>query len=134
MKLVVFGAAGSVCIIPGFRLWELGMSTARDLVFLEAASVFLLWAAVSFILVRHGPSRDRVVSVLLLCPVSIGLSYAARSILPLLRAIGSPSKWQLIPNAWAWFAFLLAVIVILAGILILLTVRLTIRDKRRPAV
>jgi hypothetical protein len=133
MKLVVFAALASACIAPGFRLWELGISTARNLMLLEAAAVPLAWAAASFVLVRRGPSRDRAVTALLLFPVSIGLVYAVWCLLPLLRAIGSPRSWSLIPNAREWLLVLIAVTLTLATAWVFLCFRLIRRGRQRPA-
>jgi hypothetical protein len=133
MKLVAFAALTSACIAPGFRVWELGIGTARDLVLLEAATVPLAWAAASFVLVRRGPSRDRAVTSLMLCPVSIGLGYAVWCLLPLLRAIGSPRGWSLIPNAREWLLALIAVTLTLATAWVFLCFRLIQRGRQRPA-
>ena len=82
MKLVVYCAVGSACVAPMWRLWRLGVvggGTVNGLIsvaLFEAIVVPLVWAGLSFIMVRRGAWRDGLISILLLWPVSVALAYA----------------------------------------------------------
>jgi DNA-directed RNA polymerase subunit RPC12/RpoP len=77
MKLVVLGAVASLCLAPGYRLVELGVSTWPGFLILEGVSVPLALALAVFPLVRRGPLKDWTIRALLLSSVSIALGFAA---------------------------------------------------------
>jgi hypothetical protein len=82
MKLVAYCAVGSACVAPMWRLWRMGVvggGTVQGLVsvaLFEAIVVPLVWAGLSFILVRRGAWRDGLIFILLLWPVIVALTFA----------------------------------------------------------
>lgn len=79
MKLVAFSAAAFACVAPIVRLWKLTGPpwSGISVVIFNAVAVPLVWVALSFVLVRRGDWRDRLVLSLLLCSVSVALAAAA---------------------------------------------------------
>jgi hypothetical protein len=81
-KLVVFFAVGLACVAPMLNLWRAGVvngGTAQGLIgiaLFEAVVVPLVWVALSFVLVRRGVWRDRLITALLLASVSVALGFA----------------------------------------------------------
>jgi hypothetical protein len=83
MQLVVFCAVGFACVAPMLHLWQAGVIQHREawglliVALFEAIVVPLVWIGLSFILVRPGAWRDRVILALLLPPVCVGLGIAS---------------------------------------------------------
>ncbi|MCZ6657557.1 MAG: hypothetical protein O7C67_09695 [Gammaproteobacteria bacterium] len=70
MKLVVFVAAGLAFVSTVLR--DSGSSVVSSVLF-SGVAVPLLWVALSFILIRRGPRRDRAILLLLIFSVSVTL-------------------------------------------------------------
>ena len=101
LKLVAFCAAAFAFVAPIMRVWKLpgedgisliifGVVGARrvqlyvpdsghgiSLIIFSAVGVPLIWVALSVVLVRRAPWRDRLILSLLLCSVSVALAAAA---------------------------------------------------------
>jgi hypothetical protein len=76
MKLVVFGAAGSLCLVPARPLVEEGVVSWSTVFLMEAVTIPLMSALVAFLLVRPGPFRDWLVLGLLVTPLAVALGAA----------------------------------------------------------
>ena len=82
MKLVVYCAVGSACVAPMWRLWRLGVVGGGSIQGLISVALFetvvvpLVWAGLSFMLVRRGAWRDGLISTLLLWSVTVALAFA----------------------------------------------------------
>jgi hypothetical protein len=69
-----------VVVTPMVRLWQIGAAKnpgafAFALLF-EAVAVPLVWATLSFVLVRRGPWKVRIIAALLLCSTGVALGFA----------------------------------------------------------
>ncbi len=79
MKLVVFAAVAFACVAPMLHLWQVGVvqaGTATGLIVValfEGIAVPLVWAGLSFALIRRGPWRDRLITAFLLGSVAVAL-------------------------------------------------------------
>src|SRR4051812_27259610 len=82
MKLVAFCAVAFGCMAPMLHLWTIGVvqgGSAQGLVTVAlfgAVAVPLVWVGLSFALIRRGVWRDRFITALLLCSVSVALCIA----------------------------------------------------------
>ena len=75
MKLIVFCAAAFACVAPIVRLWAIGgpVGGGGTVFIFSAIAVPSVWASLSFVLVRRGTWRDRLILSLLLFSVSAAL-------------------------------------------------------------
>ena len=73
MKVVVFVAVPLGFLSPILR----GSQPVVGLFVFCGVAVPLLWTLLSFVLVRRGPRKDRVILLLLLCSVTVALAIAA---------------------------------------------------------
>lgn len=94
MKLVVFAAAGSVCLAPMVRLAGEGAVGWPFALLLEGMAVPLVLGLVAFPLIRPGPGKDRAIRGLLL--TSVGVGFAAAVYTLAWAPYGPPAL-----NAWA---------------------------------
>ena len=102
MKLVIFGAAASLCMVPMRPLVEEGVVSWSEVLVLEAVAIPLVMALVAFLMVRPSPFRDWLVLALLVTPLAVAIGTAVY-----LRAWGAAIRGGADPN------FLLTVIVVL---------------------
>src|SRR5690348_15605858 len=116
MKLIVFCAAASACVAPMVHLWEAGaIKTTERLAFaviFEAVAVPLVWALLSFILIRRGIWKDRLIAAFLLGSVSVALGFATYSFIfftGIYRSpLGAPRSWRGLLGLVFHFAIVLA--------------------------
>jgi hypothetical protein len=119
MKLVVFAAVASLCLVPVVRWAEIGAVSWPFAALMEAVSIPMVLAITAFPLVERGPLKDWLIRALLLTSVGVILGAAIYSMV--WGAVGPQSL-----NLWAratgmTVGFLRAVIVVLGvpfGILV----------------
>ncbi len=76
MKLVVFGAAASMCLLPMRPLVEEGVVTWQTVVLWEAVAIPLAQAVVAFALVKPGRFRDGLILALVVTALVMALGVA----------------------------------------------------------
>ena len=81
MKLVIFAAAASMCLVPMVQLAEAGIVDWQWVILGEAVGIPVVLALVAFPLVRRGPSKDWLIRMLLLTSVSIALGFVVYSLI-----------------------------------------------------
>jgi hypothetical protein len=118
MKLVVFAAVASLCLVPVVRWAEIGAVSWPFAVLMEAVAIPMVLAIVAFPMVRSGPLKDWLIRALLMTSVGVILAAAIYSLC--WGAVGPQSL-----NLWAGstgmtVGFLREVIVVLAFPFILL--------------
>ena len=79
MKLVVFAAVASLCLVPVVRRAEIGAVSWPFAVLMEAVAIPMVLAIVAFPLVKRGPLKDWVIRALLLTSVGVILGAAIYS-------------------------------------------------------
>jgi hypothetical protein len=94
MKLVVFAAVASLCLVPMVRLAEMGAVSWPFAVLLEAVAIPLVLALLAFPMVKRGPLKDWLIRALLLTSVGVILGAAIYSLV--WASVGPPSL-----NLWA---------------------------------
>jgi hypothetical protein len=102
MKLVVFGAAASLCLLPMRPLVEEGIVTWQTVLLWEAVAIPLSQAVVAFALVKPGRFRDGLIVALLLASLVL-----AFGVVLYYMTWGAPSGSAVTPG------FLIAVMVLL---------------------
>jgi len=136
LMLVFYCAVGSACVAPMWRLWRLGVFGGGGVQGLISVAVFeaiivpLVWAGLSFILVRNGAWRDGLISAMLLSSVSVALAFAGW----MLVAYTIPASRKPIGAEPAALAVHVAAIVALVASALFLSHRLWngYRSSRRP--
>ncbi len=111
MKLVVFAAVASLCLVPMVRLAEVGAVSWPFAVLMGAVAIPMVLAIVAFPLIKRGPLKDWLIRALLM--TSVGVILLAAIYLILWGAVGLQSL-----NLWArstaiTVGFLWGVIVVL---------------------
>lgn len=76
MKLVAYLAVGMAILGPMIRIIESTQGPMLAVFVFGAVAVPLAWAALSFVMIRPGPTRDRLVLANLLGSVSSALAFA----------------------------------------------------------
>jgi hypothetical protein len=76
MKLVVFGAAASVCLLPMKPLVEEGVVTWPTVLLWEAVAIPLAQAVVAFALVKPGRFRDGLILAMVGISLAVGFGVA----------------------------------------------------------
>ncbi len=76
MKLVIFGAGASLCLVPMRPLVEEGVVSWPVVFLMESVAIPLVMALVAFLIVRAGPFRDWLVLALLVTPLAVTLGAA----------------------------------------------------------
>ncbi len=113
MKLVVFGAAASLCLLPMQALVEEGVVTWPTVLIWEAAAIPLSQAVVAFALVKPGRFRDALILGLLGISLLVALGTA---IYLLVQGVGMP---EATPAFLFWVILLLVVPLRLAVLCVL---------------
>lgn len=72
-KLVLACAVACACIVPTTRLAQQGIADTRQMIFVNAMIVPLVWAVLAFLLVERGRRRTLTVDVLILWTVAVPL-------------------------------------------------------------
>ena len=94
MKLVVFGAVGSLCLAPMMRLAEIGAVGWPFAILMEAVAIPMVLALAAFPMVSRGPQKDWLIRGLLMTSLAVILGSAIYSL-----AWGSAGPQSL--NIWA---------------------------------
>jgi len=119
MKLVVFGAVGSLCLTPMIRLAEIGAVGWPFAILMEAVAIPMVLALAVFPLVSRGPRKDWLIRGLLMTSLAVILGSAIYSL-----AWGSVGPQSL--NIWAAGSFtvgFLWFVVVAVGIPFMLLLR-----------
>lgn len=103
MKLVVFGAAASVCLLPMKALVEEGFASWPAILLWEAIAIPLEQAVVAFALVKPGRFRDGLILAL----VGISLAFALGAAVYLYAWGGMRGGFT--PGALQWVILLLGI-------------------------
>ena len=80
MKLVVFAAVASLCLVPMVRWAEIGAVSWPFAILMEAVAIPMVLAVVAFPMVKRGPLKDRLIRALLLTSVGVILLAAIYSL------------------------------------------------------
>jgi hypothetical protein len=104
MKLVVFGAAASLCLLPMRPLVEQGVITWQTALLWESVAIPLSQAAVAFALVKPGRFRDGLIVALVVTALVMALGVVTYYV-----TWGAPSGSAVTPG------FLLVVLGLLVG-------------------
>ena len=94
MKLVVFAAVASLCLVPMVHWAEIDAVSWPFVVLMEAVTIPMVLALVAFPLVKKGPLKDWLIRALLLTSVGVILGAASYSLF--WGAVGPQSL-----NLWA---------------------------------
>jgi hypothetical protein len=103
MKLVVFGAAASVCLLPMKPLVEEGVASWPAILLWEAIAIPLAQAVVAFALVKPGRFRDGLILTL----VGISMAFALGAAISLLAWGGMRGGFT--PGFLFWVILLLGI-------------------------
>jgi hypothetical protein len=127
MKLVVFCAVGFACVAPMVQNWQAGSIQQRKIQGLLVIALFesilvpLVWVGLSFLIVRRGIGRDRLILALLLFPLTVVLGIMcwilfAYNIQYHVNLLGSPNqRGRIVPLV----GNIVAILLLFAAILIL---------------
>ena len=80
MKLVVFGAVGSFCLVPMIRLAEIGAVGWPFAILMDAVAIPLVLALAAFPIVSRGPKKDWQIRGLLMTSLAVILGSAIYSL------------------------------------------------------
>ena len=118
MKLTLAFAVACACIAPYYRLWSLGIVNPRQAVIGVAIVVPLVWAGLSFVLIRQGHLRSATIAVMLLCVGSVSLAYVVRITYPLVERYGYNHASTIRPLDIPGFVTAVLGIPVLSGLLV----------------
>jgi len=104
MKLVVFGAAASVCLLPMKPIVEEGLASWPAVLLWEAIAIPLAQAVVAFAMVKPGRFRDGLILTLVGISLAVALGAAIS-----LYAGGGGMRGGLTPGFLLWVILLLGI-------------------------